>query len=275
LDELLATRKEFLLGRWLNDAKRWGDNDAERAKYEWNARRVLTLWGTGRVIRDYARKEWSGMLGGFYRKRWAMYFKALGEALKAGKPFDAKAFGGRLLKWEADWADARETYPHQPRGRSLELARKLWNKYGQAFKPEAPSLTTGKPSTCSSALKPYPARLANDGHARSTDSYWATDAADGKEAWWQVDLVKPTTVSRIVVVGYYGDKRFYGFTVETSLDGRKWRMAADRRGNREPATAKGYTCKFPAREVRYIRVTQTHNSANTGRHLVEVMAFEK
>jgi hypothetical protein len=26
--------------------------------------------------------------------------------------------------------------------------------------------------------------------------------------------------------------------------------------------------------VRYIRVTQTHNSANTGRHHFEVMAFE-
>jgi len=281
IDGLLATRKEFLLGRWLNDAKRWGDNDAERAKYEWNARRVLTLWGTGKVIRDYARKEWSGMLGGFYRKRWAMYFKALGDALDADKPFDAKAFGTRLLKWEADWASASETYPHHPRGRSLEVARRLWNKYAQAFKPVKPvkpdaiSLTTGKPVTCSSALALYPARLANDGRARSTDFYWATDVAGGKEAWWRVDLVKPTTVSRVVVIGYYGDKRFYGFTVETSLDGKKWRMAADHRENKALSTARGYTCKFPAREVRYIRVTQTHNSANTGRHLVEVMAFEK
>jgi hypothetical protein len=27
-------------------------------------------------------------------------------------------------------------------------------------------------------------------------------------------------------------------------------------------------------EVRFLRVTMTSNSANTGRHLVEVMAFE-
>ena len=79
----------------------------------------------------------------------------------------------------------------------------------------------------------------------------------------------------MVVVGYYGDVRHYGFTVETSADGKTWDMAADRRENKKPATAKGYTCTFGPKDVRYIRVTQTHNSANPGRHLVEVMAFEK
>ena len=92
-------------------------------------------------------------------------------------------------------------------------------------------------------------------------------------AWWQVDLQTPTTVSRVVVVCYYGDARYYGFTVETSLDGKAWEIAADRRDNREPSTADGYTCRFAARPVRYLRITQPHNSANTGRHLVEVMAF--
>jgi len=37
----------------------------------------------------------------------------------------------------------------------------------------------------------------------------------------------------------------------------------------------GTTCRFPPRPVRYLRVRVTHNSANTGCHLVEVMAFEK
>jgi hypothetical protein len=39
------------------------------------------------------------------------------------------------------------------------------------------------------------------------------------------------------------------------------------------STAKGHTCRFGPRKIRYIRVTQTHNSANAGRHLVEVMAY--
>ena len=44
LDELLATRDEFLLGSWLEDATRWGATDAQRATLQWNARRILTLW---------------------------------------------------------------------------------------------------------------------------------------------------------------------------------------------------------------------------------------
>ncbi len=140
--------------------------------------------------------------------------------------------------------------------------------------PDAVSLTTGKPSTCSHALPPYPARLANDGRRGDTDQYWATDVGQHPgPAWWQVDLEKPTTVGRVVIVGYFGNSRYYGFTVETSLDGKSWDIVADRRDNKEPSTARGYTCRFAPRPVRHLRVTQTHNSANTGRHLVEVMAF--
>ena len=108
-----------------------------------------------------------------------------------------------------------------------------------------------------------------------TESYWGTDVTKDNAAWWQVDLEKPTKVGRVVVVGYYGDNRHYGFTVEGSLDGKTWEMLADRRDNNEPSTQAGYTCLFNPVEVRYLRVTMTGNSANTGRHLVEVMAFEK
>ena len=139
--------------------------------------------------------------------------------------------------------------------------------------PDSPSLTTGKPVTCSTELPRYPARLANDGYAKNTNGYWAMDVSRGDPAWWQVDLEEPTTVGRVVVVGFFGDERSYGFTVETSLDGKAWKMVADRRENQEPSTAKGYTCRFDPHAVRYLRVTQTANSANTGRHLVEVMAF--
>ena len=140
-------------------------------------------------------------------------------------------------------------------------------------KPDSVSLTTGKPATCSTAIAVHPAHLANDGCTKDTNRYWAMDVAGGDPAWWQVDLEKPTTVGRVVVTGYYGDRRTYGFTVETSLDGKKWDLVADKRDNKEPSTAGGTTCKFEPREVRYIKVAQTSNSANTGRHLVEVMAY--
>ena len=146
---------------------------------------------------------------------------------------------------------------------------------GSEVTPGAVSLTTGKPVACSTAIAGYPAHLANDGNADDTNRFWAMDVGKGDPAWWQVDLEKPVDVGRVVVVCYYGDNRHYGFTVETSVDGKQWKTVADMRDNQDPSTAEGYTCRFDRRQVRYIKVTQTGNSANTGRHLVEVMAFEQ
>ncbi len=265
MDRLLATRKEFLLGRWLADARRWGDTDEERAKMEWNARRIITKWGATRRLDNYAWKEWSGMLTGFYL------------------PVEQKKLDPNT------WSQQTNTYPTEPQGNSVLVAKELWEKYGKTMKrsgpvatrpptgkPNAISLTTGKPSRCSHALPSFPAKLANDGRSNVADRCWATDVQQHTgPAWWQVDLEKPTSVGRVIVVGYYGDGRHYGFTVETSLDAEKWEMAADLRENKKPSTSKGYTCTFEPKKARYIRVTQTHNSANPGRHLVEVMAFEK
>ena len=275
MDELLATRKEFLLGRCLEDAKRWGTTPNEKDVLEWNARRVLTLWGTTQV-NDYARKEWSGMISGYYHARWKWYLGEIAKSLKDGSPYDSTKFQSELRTWMVQWSDAKDTYPSIPKGDSIAVAKKLWEKYGDSFKPDALSLTTGMPVVCSSYLQPYPASFANDGHANNTDSYWATDTTQYVgNPWLQIDMEKPTTLSRIVVVCYFGDDRYYGFTVETSLDGNAWDMVADQRENKEPSTSQGYTCKFKQHKARYIRVTQTQNSANTGRHLVEVMAYEK
>jgi alpha-N-acetylglucosaminidase len=274
LDDLLATRGEFLLGSWLEDAKRWGDTDADRARFEWNARRVLTLWGAGTSLRDYARKEWAGMLRGFYAERWERYLTAQDLALKNGETVDEKALDHSLWEWERDWSDSRDAYPAQPKGDSVAVAQRLWDKYASAFEPTHRSLTTGKPVSCSHSLPPYPPGLANDGRL-DTDSYWATDVREHPDAWWRVDLLEPTTVSRVVVVAYYGDRRSYGFLVEASPDGKTWETVADRRDKPEESTANGYICRFEPRKVRYLRVTETSNTANTGRHLVEVMAFEK
>jgi len=276
----LGTRREFLLGRWLDRAKNWATDDDTRRHYEWNARTQITLWGPREgVLHDYARKSWSGLIAGFYRPRWVMFFDALKEAMTTGNAFDGAAFDKACAGWEETWTHGTEPYASEPSGVTLDVAREagavMETLFDSMLKPEVVSLTTGKPVSCASFLPEFPAYLANDGRISDTASFWGTDISRGDNPWWQVDLEKPETVGRIVVVGFYGDDRYYGFTVETSVDGTTWEMAADRRGNREPATRAGYTCVFGPRQARYIRVTQTVNSANTGRHLVEVLAYQE
>jgi len=133
VDRLLATRPEYQLGRWLEDARRWGKTPAEKAKLEWNARRVITMWGDTTAIRDYSRREWSGMLSGFYLKRWETFLSALKAALDAPETFDEKAVDAALQRWERSWADQAEKYPTQPAGDSVQVARTLWNKYQTAL----------------------------------------------------------------------------------------------------------------------------------------------
>lgn len=276
LDRLLGTREEFLLGRWLADARQWAGNDEERRLYEWNARNLITLWGPrDGVLHEYAQRQWSGLITGFYLPRWELFFRRMGAALEGGAAFDSGAFEQEVRDLEVRWTRARETYATAPQGDPVALGRQLCEKYLPDFAPNAVSLTTGKPATCSAALPGHPASLANDGFSNSTEAYWATDVTNDPGAWWQVDFGQPTQIGRVVVVGYYGDRRHYGFKLEVSHDARQWELVADRREQKEPAAEEGYACVFPPRTVRYLRVTQTLNSANTGRHLVEVMAFEK
>lgn len=273
LDELLATHEEFLLGKWLADAKRWGESEAECARMEWNARRILTLWTPGATLRDYAWKEWSGLLTGFYGKRREIFFRHQLQALDSGKPFAPGPCNAELFKFENDWAGMQDPYPEKPRGDTVKIAQRLFDKY-MANLSITKNLATGQPVTCSFSLPGMEANLANDGIV-DTESFWGTDVAKDKAAWWQVDLGQATTVARVVVIGYYGDQRHYGFTIEGSLDGKTWMPLADRRDNQELAIRTGYECTFAPCKTRYLRVAMTSNSANTGRHLVEVMAYGK
>ena len=133
MDELLATRQEFLFGEWLENAKRWGTTPEEKAILEWNARRVLTLWGLSTRIDDYARKEWSGFISGYYHVRWKWCLDEVANSLKAGKPYDDAKFQSELREWMVQWSDARETYPTSPKGDCIAVAEKLWDKYHDGF----------------------------------------------------------------------------------------------------------------------------------------------
>ncbi|MCC6682170.1 MAG: alpha-N-acetylglucosaminidase [Phycisphaeraceae bacterium] len=129
MDDLLATRREFLLGDWVEQARSWGGNDGERERQAWNALRVLTTWGDATLkLRDYARKEWSGLVGRYYRQRWGKFLDMLGDGLASGRE-PQEDFDSRLWQWEKDWASQPLRFNTQPRGDSVTIAASLWSKY--------------------------------------------------------------------------------------------------------------------------------------------------
>ena len=135
LDELVGTRPEFLLGRWIADAKQWGTTDPERRLYEWNARNIITLWGTKCTegenddLNLYAFKEWQGMFSSYFLPRWKAFFTQLNAAFDQGTAFDRKPFAETSCAWEQAWSRDTTSFPTAPRGDPIATARRLVAKW--------------------------------------------------------------------------------------------------------------------------------------------------
>lgn len=122
LGRLVGSDARFLVGRWLAAARSWGADGAERDKLEYDARSILTTWG-GRVqsesgLRDYANREWSGLIEDLYAPRWATYFATLDRALVDGTAPAA-------VDWFAvddAWARGHASYRTRPEGDPVALA---------------------------------------------------------------------------------------------------------------------------------------------------------
>ena len=81
-DRLLATRPEFKVGRWIEQARNLGHTPEEKDWLEWNARVQITTWGNRLAsddggLHDYAHKEWNGLLKDFYYLRWKTWLDRL------------------------------------------------------------------------------------------------------------------------------------------------------------------------------------------------------
>ena len=127
-DRLLGTRSEFRVGRWIEQARNLGTTPEEKDLYEWNARVQITTWGN-RVcandggLRDYAHKEWNGILKDFYYKRWAAYWQTLQDVLD-GKPMVELDY----YAMEEPWTLAKNPYSAQPEGDCISVAKEVFNK---------------------------------------------------------------------------------------------------------------------------------------------------
>lgn len=153
-DKLLGTRREFRLGSWTEAARSAGQSKEEKDLYEWNARVQITTWGNRECadnggLRDYANKEWNGLLRDFYYPRWKTYFDALsaqmernsrptpedlGEGANSNKT-SSELFANALphgpkIDWyaiEEPWTFRTEEYTSLPEGNPVSVACEVIN----------------------------------------------------------------------------------------------------------------------------------------------------
>nr|WP_243835822.1 alpha-N-acetylglucosaminidase C-terminal domain-containing protein [Gelidibacter sediminis] len=129
-DRLLNSRKEFMLGLWLEAAKSRATNPAEKDLFEYNARTQITTWSfQDSNLHDYAHREWGGMLSDFYLPRWELFIAKLKAELNGehSKDIDYYAF-------EEGWNNEHKLFPTTEQGDGVAIAKALYATYIQDIK---------------------------------------------------------------------------------------------------------------------------------------------
>ena len=106
LDDLNSHHPHATLDQWLQQARDLGKTNAVKDYYEMNARRLITTWGGS--LNDYACRNWSGLMWGYYAKRWDIYIREATSAVIAGLEFDAAAQRDATDKFQEKWVNTTD-----------------------------------------------------------------------------------------------------------------------------------------------------------------------
>ena len=150
METVTATSEYFLLGRWVEQAKALGKNadDFTKELYEFNAKALVTTWGSYNQaesggLKDYSNRQWSGLIGDFYKVRWERWITARTNELK-GLSYESNI---NWFQWEWEWVRSNTVYTTEATPIDLEtLGYEILEKFTSA-NPAADSSRDIDPST--------------------------------------------------------------------------------------------------------------------------------
>ena len=286
-DELLGTREEFLLGKWVNDATSQGKTDAEKRLYEWNAKNIITFWGPRGHggcggLYGYAMKIWSGFIEEYCLPAWEMFFERELQAMKSNIDYDKDKLYREITDHYEYWCNEKGTYSSKPKGDCLAIATKLWNKYGEDLSLgnnfqiiETPDgIAVNKKVSATSYISDRLPQFAVDGSVELEEAWWARPFPQSLS----VDLGENEIIYGFHVIPYWDWDRYYQYTIEVSGNGIDWVEVVDMRQNTEVSTPNGFQHIFKVKypdgiKARHVKLNILYNSANEGVHVVEFKVF--
>ncbi len=183
-DRLLESHPTDRLQRWLDYANGHGTDAGERAAYESDARRIVTVWGP--PINDYSARLWSGLIRDFYAPRMRRAF----DGMTSGHAF-------QRAPWEEQWVNSHGVTPRAPFPDPIATADQLVATACAEPMPALPapdSIGRWTPAEMSTELKTIEWPLTADqlrtltgvrfhytGGAHRLDVAWVAVIADGQE----------------------------------------------------------------------------------------------
>ncbi|KAG0260525.1 hypothetical protein BG011_001846 [Mortierella polycephala] len=156
-DRLLSSNVYFSFSAWIREAKESIDpvrnlsqvtfqaapSKPTKAGYqqflESNARDLVTWWGpeSNGSLKDYASKQYGGLLSSYYLPRWQLFIKQLEQAADAKRPWTQTSdnFLNLTLEREATWQAeiwgqrGGESTENTNGQESVEIVRELWTRW--------------------------------------------------------------------------------------------------------------------------------------------------
>jgi alpha-N-acetylglucosaminidase len=133
-DYLLSTLPELTLGKWIQDARLFGTDEASKAYYEKSARVLITTWGNeGNQIIDYARRDLSGLVSSYYKVRWEKFFDILRSSLEENKPLDMDVINKDMASFEWGWTNDQTKFNYKTEANALKIVKEIHKKYKPIF----------------------------------------------------------------------------------------------------------------------------------------------
>ncbi len=94
---------------------------------------------------DYSNRQWSGLIRGYYKPRWEMFFEFLRSQKNDASRYSEKdlewsydrpahyanEFYSKMSDWEKNWIEQTESYPDKPQGNPIQIARELYEKWSK------------------------------------------------------------------------------------------------------------------------------------------------
>ena len=203
MERVLSTRKEFMIGTWIEMHRSWGENEMQKNYYEKFAKILLTTYDETPLsenmgLIDYACREWSGVMKDLYKVRFEKYFSELRKMTNRG--IEPKIDWWNL---EHTWAVTQHNYTTIPSGCPVEACKVVYNKYHN--NPQIAEMLTAETSTNVALHKPAKASSAYndiltadkavDGDRSSIESRWVTKNNVFTEHWLEIDLQDSFAIS--------------------------------------------------------------------------------
>ncbi|MFE6127507.1 alpha-N-acetylglucosaminidase [Streptomyces sp. NPDC056437] len=158
-DTMAGCHRAFLLGPWLEDAKRLATSAGEAVELERTARALITTWAdrpAAAQLSNYANRDWHGLINEVHLPQWEAYLDEVATAMAEGRsptPFD-------WYPAEEAWTRDRRPHPVRPTGDAYRTARRVHDTLATApyqgfveVSVDPPAFTPGSEGTVTAAFR--------------------------------------------------------------------------------------------------------------------------